>query len=457
MAIAASGLGSGLDVNSLVNQLVAAERAPAAQRIARRESTLNAQVSAMATLKGALSAFRTALGPVSNTAAMQPRQAKVGNDALFTASAGATAVAGSYTVEVVRIAKAEQLASQAFAGGSTTTVGTGTLTLSLAGESFDVAIDAEHATLAGIRDAINAAAGNTGIQAALITADDGARLVLTSARTGAANEITVSQAGGDGGLAVLAHAPPAASTWTTLRPAADALVRIAGFDVTSATNAIDGAIDGVTLQLKAESPGAPTTLDVTVDTNATLERIRKFVTEWNTLSSKLAGLRSYDAATGVAGPLLGDAVLRGIESRLRGLLTQSVPDLPAGYRMLVDLGITTQNDGTLEIDESKLGAALAADLGGVARLFAGEGGIASSIDAAIDDALDAGGSFATRDAVLQRGLKDTKAATETLDLRMAVVEARYRRQFIALDSLLTQMQSTASYLTQQLGKGVGGG
>lgn len=153
-------------------------------------------------------------------------------------------------------------------------------------------------------------------------------------------------------------------------------------------------------------------------------------------------------------PLLGDAMLRGIESRLRSLLTQSVPGLAGDYQMLVNLGISTQNDGTLKIDESKLNAALAADLGGVARLFAGEGGVASSIKAAIEDALGANGSFATRDAVLQRGLKDTKAATEALDLRMAVVEARYRKQFIALDSLLTQMQSTASYLSQQLANGV---
>ena len=454
MAIVASGLGSGLDVNSLVSQLVAAERAPVAQRISRRETTLNAQVSAMATLKSALSAFKTGLDPVSSTATLQPRQTKVGNEELFTASAGAAAAAGSYQVEVVRIAKAQQLASQAFTDGATATVGTGTLTLSVAGESFDVEIGDEQATLAGIRDAINASADNTGIQATLITADDGARLVLTSARTGAANEITVTQTGGDGGLAVLAHEPPAASNWTTLRPAADALVRIAGFDVTSTTNMIDGAIDGVTLQLKAEAPGNPTTLDVSVDTSATLERIKKFVADWNTLSTKLAGLRSYDAGTGVAGPLLGDAMLRGIESRLRSLLTQSVPGLAGDYQMLVNLGISTQNDGTLKIDESKLNAALAADLGGVARLFAGEGGVASSIKAAIEEALGANGSFATRDAVLQRGLKDTKAATEALDLRMAVVEARYRKQFIALDSLLTQMQSTASYLSQQLANGV---
>lgn len=454
MAIVASGLGSGLDVNSLVSQLVAAERAPVAQRISRRETTLNAQVSAMATLKSALAAFKTGLDPVSNAATLQPRQTKVGNEDLFSASAGAASAAGSYQVEVVRIAKAQQLASQAFTDGTTATVGTGTLTLSVAGESFDVEIGDEQATLAGIRDAINASADNTGIQATLITADDGARLVLTSARTGAANEITVTQTGGDGGLAVLAHEPPAASNWTTLRPAADALVRIAGFDVTSTTNMIDGAIDGVTLQLKAEAPGEATTLDVSVDTAATLERIKKFVADWNTLSTKLVGLRSYDAGTGVAGPLLGDAMLRGIESRLRSLLTQSVPGLAGDYQMLVNLGISTQNDGTLKIDESKLNAALAADLGGVARLFAGEGGVASSIEAAIEEALGANGSFATRDAVLQRGLKDTKAATEALDLRMAVVEARYRKQFIALDSLLTQMQSTASYLSQQLANGV---
>lgn len=453
MAIVASGLGSGLDVNSLVSQLVAAERAPVAQRITRRETTINTQVSAMATLRGALSAFKTALDPVSSAATLQPRQTTVGNPELFTASAGASAAAGSYPIEVVRIAKAQQLASQAFAGGAAATVGTGTLTLSLAGESFDVEIDAGHGTLAGIRDAINAAADNTGIQATLITADDGARLVLTSARTGAANEISLTQAGGDGGLAVLAHVPPAASSWSSLRPAADALVRIAGFEVTSSSNMIDGAIDGVSLQLNAEAPGAPTTLGVTVDTGATLDRIRKFVTEWNTLSTKLTGLRSYDAGTGVAGPLLGDAMLRGIESRLRSLLTQSVPGLTGDYQMLVNLGISTQNDGTLKIDETKLNAALAADLGGVARLFAGEGAVASSMKAAIDEALGANGSFATRDAVLQRGLGDTKAATEALDARMAVVEARYRKQFIALDSLLTKMQSTASYLSQQLASG----
>lgn len=445
------GVGSGLDINSLVTQLMAVERAPVEQRIARKETRIDMQLSALGTLKGALAGLQTSLDSLRTAADFQVRKATSSNEQRFTASASSDAAAGTYAIEVVRLATAQKLVSEPFGAGSSAVVGTGTLTITVGAESFDVTVDAESNTLAGIRDAINSAADNTGVQATIISTTMGSRLVLTAKETGAANTLRVTQAGGDGGLAQLVYDPPNASTFAELEAAADAHIRIEGFDYEAASNVITDAIDGITLHLLEAEEGTTLSLTVANDTSQALTRVKKFVTDYNTLAGTIANLRRYDASSREAGPLLGDAMLRSIESELRSMMSESVTTGTSPYQTLASIGITTGKDGRLEIDETALTEVLETEFDAVGALFGSADGVAARTCDYLDAVLAADAPMASRLASLQSSKK--RIATEKTDLerRMEAVEARYRAQFGALDRLLAGLQSTASYLSQQLG------
>ncbi|HEX7013755.1 MAG TPA: flagellar filament capping protein FliD [Steroidobacteraceae bacterium] len=448
--IQASGVGSGLDINSLVAQLVSAEAAPHQQRITRHEMAVTTKLSALGTLKGALGAFKSALEPLKTTEVFQTRKATSGNKDVFTVTADTDAVAGHYDVEVVNLAKAHQLASGAFAGGSSSVVGYGSLTISVGGESFTVEIDEEEPTLAAIRNAINEAADNTGVQATLLNTSEGTRLVLTASETGAEHAIVVTASGGDGGLDQLTFDPEGVMNLTEIEPAQNALIRIAGFDVESDTNVFDDAIDGLTITAIAPSDGETVDLDVSFDLDAVQSRIQKFVSEYNNMQAQLARLGSYNAETKVAGPMLGDALLRGVESEVRRVISSPVEGITGELNTLASIGITTSATGALEIDNAKLTEALNEHPEAVAELFGSENGIAARLYSQLEARLASEGDVETRNASLQKELKDIEKDKEALSLRLAQLEQRYRAQFTALDSLLAQMQSTSSYLAQQL-------
>jgi flagellar hook-associated protein 2 len=438
--------GGVLDVNTLVSQLVAAEQNQRLVPITRKETQATTQISALGALKGALSAFKSALEPLKTVSAFETRKATVADTDFYSASADGTAAAGHYDIEVVNVAQAHQLASDEFLGGSTANVGYGTLTISVGGKSFDVELDAEHATLADVRNAINSAKDNTGVQATLLNGTGGARLVLTSAKTGEAQTIDVVASGGDGGLDQLATA-----NLTEMREAKDAEIKIADFSIKSTTNTFKNAIDGVTITVKkATLADEPVGLDVALDTTSITSRIQKFVTEYNSMQGTLSKLGSYDAATKVAGPLVGDALLRGAQDQARRDLSDPVKGIEGTYTTLASVGITTSDTGALKIDTDKLNAAIDADPQAVAKLFGSDTGVAARMYKHLDDRLSTSGDIETRNKSLNNEIKALTKDKETLALRLQQIETRYRKQFVALDSLLTQMQSTSSYLAQQL-------
>jgi flagellar hook-associated protein 2 len=449
--IRSPGITSGLDVNGLVTQLVAAERAPAAQRIQRQDTRLATQISALGALRGSLANLQSSVNPLKTEAAFQTRTVDSSNSGVVTGTAAATAASGSFSVEVRQIASAQRIISNAIAGGTGATVGTGTLTVSMGGAAFDVVITDSNNTLGGIRDAINGATNNTGIRASIINTADGARLVLAARDTGAANTIRVTQAGGNGGLAAIVYDPPTtAGNYTQLDPAQDALIRVEGFDATSATNTFTGVIDGLTINAVGASPGSIQTLTVGNDQKATTERIQKFVTDFNSAANTLAALRRYNPTTREAGPLLGDALLRGIESDIRRQIATAATTADPPYTSLAAIGITTTKEGTLQINEAKLQAALTDDFDAVGRLFASTDGVTARLGATLDKALAADAQIANRTTNMQNQRRTLEKDTAALDRRMEAVEARYRTQFTALDTALAGLQSTANFLTQQL-------
>lgn len=438
MAISSAGIGSGLDVGSIVAQLVAAERAPAAARIDRDERRVDAQISALGSLRSAFDTLREAVAKLSSDDSARARKVTVGEDAGFAATAAAGAATGDYQVEVLALATAHKLSSAAHAGGDAV-VGTGTLTIASGETSIDVVIDSTNNTLAGIRDAINAAAGGSGVSATIVNADDGAHLVLSAKETGVANALVVTASGGDGGLEALANA-----SMTTLSAAADARVEVDGMLRTSAGNRLTDLVEGVTLDLTEAAPGTVSTLSVSGDPSVLRGAAKAFASAYNRARDAIDKASSYNAGTNIAAALNGDAMVRGTARDLRDAISSAVTDLDA-------LGIAIDEDGRLQLDEAAFDKAIAEDPAPATRLFGGAAGsLVARLEGTLAGLLDEDGMLDERDAGLKARNGRIDEQRLALDRRMAGVEARYRAQFTALDVLVSRMQSTSSFIAQQL-------
>lgn len=449
-SITSTGIGSGLDVGGIVQQLVAAEGQPAEQRFARQEARVQSKLSAYGSLKSALSEFRDQLESMKTLDSLLTRKASSGNEELFAVVPDETAVPASYSIEVVQLAGAAKLTSGAFADADTV-VGTGTLTLSVGALSFDVEITAENNTLAGVRDAINAAVDNTGVSATIVNADAGSYLILSGTKTGASRAVSVSQSGGDGGLASLTwDAATGTGNLSEAEAARDARVRIDGFDVYSETNTVTGAIDGVAIDLLAAAPGEVNDAVIEYDVAAVGTSIRSFVESYNELVDTVSTLTSFNAETRQGGPLLGDATLRSISTQLRREFSTAVADGQSPFRTLADIGVSLQVDGKLAVDDTKLDQALATDFQAVGRLFAGVDGFALRLFDRADQALAVDGAIESRTEGLNSTIERIGEQREALGRRLAALETRLLRQFNALDALVGQLNNTSSFLTQQL-------
>lgn len=449
--MATSGIvgGSQIDVNSLVKQLVAAERKPLDDQLTRATSKVTTQISATSALLGALSSFQSSLNNLKTTNVFSGRSTTTSNDDIVTATATANAVPGRYDIEVERLASAHQISSTAFAQGASTVVGSGTMTLSLGGTSFAISISEPGNTLADVRNAINSATNNPGIRASIINAADGAHLVLTSSKTGAASAIQVTQSGT---LSQLEYTPTNQANYTQLRAAEDARVIVAGLVATSETNSVSNVIDGVTLNLVAAQDNTTVSVEVGFDKAAAKEKVNAFVTAYNTLRTMMTRLGGYDAATQTGGPMQGDALLSSIDAEIRRTLSTPVTEAGATAQTLAAIGVKSNpKDGTLSVDATQLDNALAADFEGIAKLFGSPSvGVAAKLHQQITDRIADGAAIDSRKESLlseQRALTQKKA---DIDKRMEIVQQTYLRQFTRLDTLLSSLSATSAYLGQQI-------
>jgi flagellar hook-associated protein 2 len=309
-------------------------------------------------------------------------------------------------------------------------------------------------TLAQLRDAINTAPDNRGVRASIVQADDGARMVFTAAASGSAQAINVQVTPPNGTLNKLEYDPGQGQgqtpPMTVLSAATDAQVKIEGFLVSAAGNTVAAAIEGVTLDLVTSKPGTTVTVTVSPDVASVKEKIAKFVNDYNNAAGTMASQRSFDGGTRKAGPLLGDSTLLGVESRMRRDITGVIQPLPGSPSTLSEIGIGFGVDGRLVVNDGRLSAALQSDAVGVAKVLAGNGGIAKRLYDTIEGAIGLGGQVVGRTDSLQAQRRDLQKQREALDVRMQLVEASYRRQFGALDAMLTDMQSTGRYLAGAL-------
>lgn len=394
-----TGLGTGLDINSLVSQIVAAERAPAVSRLDRREGELQARLSAFGTLKSALSSFQTSLASLKTASTFQNKSASSSDEDILSASTNSTVAAGSYAISITQRAKSHSLALDTSIGADaqftseSDVLGTGTLTFKFGTTTtgpYGFTQDPDKATktveitdgsLRGIRDAVNDA--DIGVTASIVF--DGTYQVLTFVSdSGEKNsmEITVSgdSVGTDAdaqGLSLLNYNN---SNQTLKQNVAgqDAKFSINGVSVSSETNIVTTTISGLTLNLLADT--GDVTLTISDDVAAVSNNISNFVAKYNALISTINDLSSYDPDTKQAGLLNGDGVLRNITSQIRRAISNPVEGLSGSATILADIGISTSStDGTLVLDNSKLDTALKSNLQDVIALFSSTGAPTDSL------------------------------------------------------------------------------
>ncbi len=448
-SITSSGLGSGLDIKSLVQQLVDAERAPQSTDLDTKEASLQAQLSAYGSLKSAASTFEDSVKSLGDSSSFQSRLANTSDSTVFTASATSSALSGSYTVEVEALAKSHKLTSMAFGTGEP--IGTGTLTVAVGSKGMNLTLSDTNDSLDAIRDAINGAKDNPGLTATIVKASDGNHLVLTANDTGSTHNITITTSGGDGQLSRLVYDPANSVTnLTEAVPASDASIKIEGFTYTSPSNTITDAIAGVTLNLASAKPGTTLNLAIAPDTQGVLDKVNKFISSYNSLLDTLTSLSKYDPNTKQAAPLVGDSIVRSISSQLRRQLSGNLGGVSDTFDSLTDLGITADRSGKLSLDQDKFKKAAQQDFNGIGDLFAGTNGIAGKLQTTLDGYVTSGGIIAARTNGIQSRLTDIDDDRTALDKRMTTLQNQLLSQYSAMDTLVGQLQNTGTFLTQNL-------
>jgi flagellar hook-associated protein 2 len=441
--ITSTGIGSGLNISAIVSSLTSAYGAAQTNQLNAQQTSLNSQVSAYGTFTSALDTLQATLSTLETPGTLAGYDATVGDTTIASATASSDAAAGQYSLLVKNLATSATLTS-APAASSSTAVGTGTLTLTVNGASSSIAIGTNDNTLAGIAAAINAAPNNPGVTASILTASDGSRLVLSSTATGAANAITVTTSGGDGGLSSLV------TNLTQTQAAQDASFTINGFAATSPSNVVSGAISGVTLNLtQASAANTPTTLTISPDTSAAQTSIGTFVTALNGVLTSIQTLTGYNATTQTAGALQGNATLESFQNQLQNILDTVNSGSTNGIKSLADLGITADSDGNYDSNSTTLSNALSTSLTGVSALLGGTNGIATQINSLITQYTQPGGLLPTINQGLQSSLSSVSIQQQELTQELANYSATLTAQYNAMDAAVASLKETQTYLNAE--------
>ena len=435
--ITAPGVGSGLDVTSIVDQLMAVERIPL-RRMESDQKDLETQLSAFGKLKSALTTFQSAFADLKTLDSFEVYKADSSNEAAFTATADSTAAVGFNNIQVVSLAESHKMGSAAIADTDTTTLGGAgdQMTFTINGNAFTV--DVGGLTLSGIRDAINDATDNTGVSASIITENSSSnRLVLTSTETGNANSLNISSTGSVGTDIGLTDINDPLQLDSELL--VDGL-----YTITRSSNTISDAISGVTLTLLSETTSADQ-LTISRDVESVQASVQSFVDAFNELNTL------FDDLSGEGDDLEADNTLRSIENQVRAVFNTPPSGLTGSYTYLSEVGVSFQRDGSLSLDTAALETAVNTDFSGMAEMFANDNqGYLFRLDSLIDNFVQADGLINVREDGINSRIDTTKQRILDMEYRLDIREQRLLSQFNALDSLMGQLNGTSAFLTQQL-------
>ena len=460
-AITSLGIGSGADLNSLVTQLVAVERAPL-QQMRTAASGLQTQVSSYGKLSSLLSGLQTAANKLNNSNLWTQSTARSSDETAVGVVGGSSATPGNFSVSVSKLASSQTVVTNAALPTATAPVGSGTLTLEVGKwdqqpmnfvphvgrDPYTIEVEADD-TLTSLRDKINSL--GAGVTASLVSDSSGVRLSLRSSSSGEENGFRMQASDSDGtdtdanGLSRFAYDPQAGTTGTELKlPAANAQAVINGIPVSSASNDVDGVVDGVTFKLRKENFGSAE-VSVSTDSDAVKKAIQAFADSYNELAKSIADQTRYDPATKQGGPLQGDSAVGSVQRQLRGLINGS-SGASSTFQRLSDVGLQLQRDGTLSVNATKLDAALTntAELKKAftnlrRRQHAANNGFARRYADLATQVLGSDGTLTTRTQGLQKQLSDEQRRPGTrLNDRVDRFQQRLVQQYTALDGNLAQ-------------------
>lgn len=552
MGISSAGIGSGLDVESIVTSLMNVEKKPLTA-VAKQKTDYQSKISAYGALKSSLSTFQAAVSALSSTSKFNAQTVTSSDTSVFTATANGTASLGDYNIKVSQLARAQKLT---YSGTTNVadTIGTGTLTISFgkynpsnavapitpnsftpntAKTDVNITIDSSNNSLAGVRDAINASSSN--VSATIVNDGTINHLVITSKDTGEVNTLKITTTDSDGnntdtaGLSQLAYDPTALAgngkNIAEMQSAKNALLNIDGIDVVKASNQIADAIGGVTLNLlKTNIDGVG--LGVASNKDAVKSSVTAFIDAYNKLDTTLRSLTKYDSTGKNSGPLLGDSTASSVINQVKSVMTKAVSSGGA-FTTLSQIGVSFQTTGQLALDSTKLDKAVASNFSDIASLFstsakvtdpqisyssstsktkagtyvvnvtslsplagtingvaatvsgssligavgdASEGlsikvnggatgprgtvnfsvGYAAQLNSVITGLLDTAGIIASRTNGINTSITRLDKQTDAISSRLTAIEARYRAQFTKLDTLMSGLSTTSSFLTQQV-------
>jgi flagellar hook-associated protein 2 len=459
MAISSAGIGSGLDVDNIVSQLMQLEQRPLLL-LAQRESRLTAQLSTLGTVKSAVSSFLDAANALKTAGTTEVFKLASSNAEAVTGSASATAAAGSYSVTVTQLAQAQRLVATgqsapgaAIGDGSPTTIsfsfggiaggtldtdsGTysgATFTADPSMTPFQVEIGATNNTLEGIRDAINAA--DKGVTAAIVNDGSGTpwRLTLSADVTGAKSSLKIDVAGNAVISSLLANDPAGVQNLRQTQVAQDAQLSISGIAISRSSNSVSDAIQGVTLKLTA--PATDVAVTVSRDNTTITGALKGLVDAYNEVN------KTIKTATGKDALMQGDTATTSVLNRLRSMIGSSI-----GGQSLSGLGVAFQRDGSLKFDSAKAQAAIDADPASAMSAMKAFGDAFAKVATSLSGS---GGSLDARTTGISKALDGISKQGDAIDRRLEMVEKRYRAQFSALDAMIAGMQQTSTFLSQQL-------
>ncbi|MEK9803362.1 MAG: flagellar filament capping protein FliD [Curvibacter sp.] len=445
--ISSLGVGSGLDIKSIVAQLVALEKKPL-DKLRLEAATTQTRITTFGQIKSLVSTLQDAVSKLTSVTGWNSVAATSSASEYVSASAIGGTQSTSFAVEVQQLAQARATASQSMAAG--TTPGAGTLTLAVGSTSVDIEVGAAD-TLADIASKIN---GSTaGVTATILKDATGERLLLRSKATGLEGGFTLSVNDADADSADDAGLSRLVFGQTQTQAALDAQATVNGIPVSSSTNTFSNVVSGVTLTVgKVTEAGKPVTITVAPDNSAVRANIEAFVKAYNDVNGVLNEATKYDAATGVGGLLQGDSTTLSLQSALRA----AVQSLTTGgvFGRLSDIGISAQRGGNLEIDSSKLGKALEQPAA-LKTLFSSTGtgsaeGIAVRLRGVITALLATDGFFKRKDDSLQRMLSSNGADQQRLNEKVNRIEAQLNRRYSALDTQMASLNALNNYLSQQI-------
>jgi flagellar hook-associated protein 2 len=470
-AITSLGIGSGLDINSMVSQLVAVESRPLTQ-MQTAATALQTQVSAFGTLNSLFGTLQSAANKLAGSSLWAQSTATSSDEASVSVVGGASAAAGNYSVSVQALAGSQTVASTTTLPSASELVGNGTLTLELGtwtagqtaftaktgGSPVTLSVSASD-TLQTMRDKINGLAA--GVSASLVSDANGVRLSLRSSATGAENAFRITVADGDGsssdgsGLSRFGFDPPGGTTTLGLTyGASNARATVNGIAVESTSNQLTTVVEGLTMNLRKVTT-APVDLAVSSDRTAVKTAIQSFADAYNALANAITEQTKYDATSKVSGPLQGDSAATGLQRQLRTLIN-TTSGASTVFGRLSDVGLELQRNGTLSVNASKLDSATG-QLSELKKAFANSdtvtpanNGFARRYADLATQVLGVDGSLTTRTEGLRQRLSKNGVDQQALSDRVARYRERLVAQYTAMDANLSKLNSLSSYVTQQI-------